>query len=146
MGKRRKGRDIVLQSSYASLISGAALRDTLADQLSRRESADETAAFAEDLAGKITLHFDELKKWLTALISDRWDPKRVGVLERAILTMGLAELRYSPEVPYRVAINEALELTRRYCDEGAVGFVNGVLDHAAAETYPDGRDKDGQPE
>ena len=34
-------------------------------------------------------------------------------------------------------INEALELARRYCDEDAVGFVNGVLDRAAAETYPD---------
>lgn len=138
MGKRRKGREIVLQSSYASLISGAALADTLADQLSRRESADETTDFARALADKIDRHRDELKRWLTGLISANWDPSRIGVLERVILTIGLAELRYSPDIPYRVVINEALELTRRYCDEGAVGFVNGVLDRAAREVYPDG--------
>lgn len=144
MGKRRKGRDIVLQSSYASMISGAPLLDALEDQLSRRESADETVVFARDLAVKVSTHFDELKRWLPTLISDKWDPNRLGVLERAILTMGLAELKYSPDVPYRVAINEALELARRYCDEHAVGFVNGVLDRAAAQVYPDrsGMDKE----
>ena len=133
MGKRRKGREIVLQSSYASLISGASLLDTLADQLERRESADDTVVFARDLAGKIMDNSAELKSWLATLISDKWDPQRLGVLERAILAMGLAELKYSPEVPFRVAINEALELTRRYCDEGAVGFVNGVLGAVSAQ-------------
>ena len=58
------------------------------------------------------------------------------MLERVILIMALAELRHCPEVPYRVVINEALELTRRYCDEDAVGFVNGVLDRAATQLYP----------
>lgn len=146
MGKRRKGRDIVLQSSYASMISGATLLDALADQLSRRESAPETVEFANDLGGKISANAAELKRWLGTLISDKWDPSRLGVLERAILTMGLAELKYSPEVPYRVAINEALELTRRYCDEQAVGFVNGVLDRAASQIYPDRSAEDGNPE
>ena len=55
-----------------------------------------------------------------------------------ILTMGVAELVHSRDVPVRVVINEALELTRRYCDEDAVAFVNGVLDAAAAKVYPDG--------
>ena len=137
MGKRSKGRDIVLQSYYASLISGAALTDTLTDQLDRRESADETAVFARELAAKVTTRQAEMKAWLKTLISDRWDPQRLGVLERAILTIGLTELKFCPDVPFRVVINEALELTRRYCDENAVGFVNGVLDRAAGQVYPD---------
>lgn len=136
MGKRRKGREIVLQSLYASLISGAKLDDALADQLARRESNDETAVFARDLAGKITAHRPELDAWLRALASRGWSPDRVGMLEKVILTIGLAELRHSPDVPWRVVINEALELTRRYCEDEAVGFVNGVLDRAAGETYP----------
>ncbi len=144
MGKRRKGREIVLQSSYASIISGTNLLDTLTDQLSRRESADETVDFARDLAGKVANNAAELKSWLASLVSDKWDPNRLGVLERAILAMGLAEIKYSPDVPYRVAINEALELTRRYCDEGAVGFVNGVLDRAASQIYPDQKSEDGE--
>ena len=138
MGKRRKGREIVLQSMYASMISGADLKDTLDDQLSRRESADETSEFACDLAGKVKLHAAELNQWLNSLISSKWDPSRLGSLEVVILSIGLAELKYSPEVPYKVIINEACELARRYCDENAVGFVNGVLDKAAGQVYPQG--------
>ncbi len=139
MGKRRKGREIVLQASYASLISGASLDETLKDQLSRRESADETGEFAEDLMGKIQIHRADLKGKLNELLSQsNWHPDRVGVLEKVILTMGLAELLHSREVPVKVVINEALELTRRYCDEGGVKFVNGVLDQAAQRIYPDG--------
>ena len=137
MGKRRKGREIVLQSMYASRISGSALQDALDDQLARRESSDDTGEFARDLAVKVRNNGPELDRWLKTLISSRWDPTRLGNLEVVILTIGLAEIRYSPEVPFRVVINEACELARRYCDEGAVGFINAVLDRAAAETYPD---------
>jgi len=133
---RRKGREIVLQSMYASLISGANLIDTLDDQLARRESAAETGDFARDLAGKVKLNAADLDRWLNSLVSKNRDPSRLGTLEVVILTMGLAELKHSPEVPFKVVINEACELTRRYCDENAVGFVNGVLDKAASQVHP----------
>jgi len=137
VGKRRKGREIVLQSMYASLISGAELMATLEDQILQRESAEETIVFARDLARKVKDNGGELEQKLNSLISDGWDPSRLGSLEVVILTMGLAEIRFSPDIPYQVVINEACELARRYCDEKAVGFVNGVLDEAAARTYPD---------
>ena len=137
MGKRRKRREIVLQSLYASLINGRPLRDVLDDQLLQRESAPETTEFARDLAGKLTAHRADLETWLGELVTANWSPERVGMIEKIVLTMGLAELRFSPDVPWRAIINEALELTRRFCDEDAVGFVNGVLDKAAAQTYPE---------
>lgn len=138
MGKRRKGREIVLQSMYASLISGAELMDTLEDQFRQRESAPETVEFARQLAALVKAHAGDLDRWLNSLISARWDPSRLGTLEVVVLTIGLAELKHSPDVPYRVVINEACELARRFCDEKAVGFVNGVLDSAASQVYPDG--------
>lgn len=138
MGKRRKGREIVLQASYAALISGAKLTDTLEDQLVRRESAPETADFARQLMAKIRDNKLDLDRKVKSLISDKWNPDRIGALEKVILTMGVAELVFSKDVPVRVVINEALELTRRYCDEDAVAFVNGVLDTAASKVYPDG--------
>lgn len=137
MGKRRKGREIVLQSLYASLMGGGGVPAVLEDQLLRRDSAPETAAFARDLAAKITANRAATERWLRTLISERWDPSRIGALERCILLLGLTELRHSPEVPYRAVINEACELAHRYCEDAAVGFVNGVLDRAAHETYPD---------
>ncbi len=147
MGKRRKGREIVLQATYASLISGASLQVTLADQLSRRESADETSEFAEDLMKKIQLNRNDLQQKLNGLLENsNWSPERLGILEKVILTIGIAELVYSKDVPVRVVINEALELTRRYCDEKAVGFVNGILDQAASRVYPEGIPSGSAPE
>ncbi len=118
---------------YASMISAAPLLEVLDDQIQRRESAPETAAFARGLAGKVKAHSADIDRWLKTLITDNWDPDRLGSLEIVILSMGLAELRYSPDVPPAVVINEALELTHRYCEDSAVGFVNGVLDKAASE-------------
>jgi N utilization substance protein B len=138
VGKRRKGREIVLQSAYAALINGGPLREVLDDQLLQRASAAETTDFARDLAAKLTAHRAELETWLKDLVKDAGrSSDRLGLLERLVIIMGLAELRHSPDVPWRAVINEALELTRRFCDEDAVGFVNGVLDRAAAETHPD---------
>lgn len=132
MGKRSKGRALLLQAMYAARLSGRSLTDCLEDQLARRESADETEAFVRELARKVTNHGAALEASVGPLLAN-WDLARVGLLERLILTIGLVELQHSPEVPYRVAINEACELARSFCDENAVKFVNGVLDRAAAE-------------
>ena len=137
MGKRRKGREIVLQSLYASLIGGGDVLAVLEDQLIRRESAPETIEFARALARRIKANRPDTERWLKTLVSSRWDPSRLGTLELCILHLGLTELKHSPEVPFRAVINEACELARRYCEDGAVGFVNGVLDRAAHQVYPD---------
>jgi N utilization substance protein B len=138
LGKRRKGREIVLQACYAAAISGAKLDDTLEDQFARRTSAPETVTFARRLMALIRDHRQDLDTKVKSIISKNWNPDRLGALEKVILTMGVAELVYSKDVPVRVVINECLELTRRYCDEEAVPFVNGVLDTAAKKVYPEG--------
>lgn len=140
MGKRRKGREIVLQSLYASLMGGGDVLVVLEDQLLRRDSAPETTAFARDLARKVKANLPDTDRWLKTLVSRRWDPSRLGSLERCILHLGLTELKHSPEVPFRAVINEACELAHRYCEDGAVGFINGVLDNAAHQIHPDAQD------
>jgi len=132
LGKRSKGRALLLQAMYASRLSGRNLTDCLEDQLARRESADETAVFARELGRKVINHGAALEQSLGPLLVN-WDLARVGLLERLILTVALTELNHSPEVPYRVVINEACELARAYCDDSAVKFVNGVIDRAAAD-------------
>ncbi len=132
MGKRRKGREILLQALYAAEVGGFPLGDTLADQLRRREAPDETSAFAARLGRLAAERLEETDRWLAALV-EHWDPERVGQVERAILRLALTELRCCPEVPFRVVINEACELARRFAAEDAVAFINGVLDRAASQ-------------
>jgi N utilization substance protein B len=132
VGKRRKAREIVLQACYAWQIAGTPLEDCLADQIARRQPAVPTQNFARQLAQKIILHQAETERWLANLL-EHWEPERVGMVERVILLQALTELRHSPDIPWRVVINEACELARRFGDENAVVFVNGLLDRAATE-------------
>jgi N utilization substance protein B len=59
---------------------------------------------------------------------DHWSPDRVGHVERNVLRLALYEMRHAEDVPQAVAINEAIEVTKRYGSDEAPGFVNGVLD------------------
>lgn len=137
MGKRRKGRELLVQALYAAALSGQDLQDCVDDQLERRDASADTAAFARPLADLIARHRASLDAALDRLLQN-WDPERVGQVERAICRLALTELRHCPEVPPQVVINEACELARLYCGEEAVGFVNGLLDRAARDAADDG--------
>jgi len=69
-----------------------------------------------------------------------WSLGRIAPLERSILRVGLFELKYRPDVPAEVAIDEAVETAKDLCAAEAAGFVNGVLAaaHRAAEEAPAG--------
>lgn len=67
---------------------------------------------------------------IDALISSEaqgWKLPRIGKAELTILRLAVYEMKYEEDIPVRVAINEAVELTKVYCDEEAKGFVNAVL-------------------
>lgn len=57
-----------------------------------------------------------------------WKLERISKVNLSILRLSTYEVLYDKEIPRSVAINEALEITRRYSDEKSVGFINGVLD------------------
>ena len=59
--------------------------------------------------------------------SNGWRPDRLGNVSRSILRLAVYELVYMPSIPYNVAINEAIELAKKYDDEKARPFINGVL-------------------
>ncbi len=74
----------------------------------------------------ITEHMEELDA-IIAEHTEGWSLQRIGKAELAILRLAVYEIRWDDEVPQGVAINEAVELTKRYCDEEAKGFVNAIL-------------------
>ncbi len=60
-------------------------------------------------------------------VSSGWKKERLGKAELTILRLAIYEMKYDEDVPFKVAINEAVELSKIYCNEDAKGFVNGVL-------------------
>ena len=81
------------------------------------------------ITGKFEKIYDRLSE-LDKLINERtqgWDTTRIGKVELTILRLGIFEILYDEEVPGGAAINEAVELAKKYGQESAGGFVNAVL-------------------
>jgi len=86
---------------------------------------DEIDPWARELAEETVAHAAELDVRITAA-AEGWTADRLGVVERNAVRIGLFELERGG-VPPEVAIDEAVELAKRYCQERAAAFVNGIL-------------------
>jgi transcription antitermination protein NusB len=87
--------------------------------------------FAREIAEAVITEADELDRKITESADD-WTADRLGALERNILRIGLHELEHD-DVPVEVAINEAVELAKRYASDDAARLVNGILGRIAKE-------------
>ena len=92
--------------------------------------------FARSLVRGVDAHREELDRIIESL-SQHWKLKRIAKVELAILRLALYEMRHT-DMPMRAAINEAVELSKRFGDENSRSFINGILDAAAKS--PDLRD------
>ncbi|GAB3098255.1 transcription antitermination factor NusB [Lysobacter terrae] len=128
---RSRARRRALQAVYAWQMSGASAPEVIAQFA--HEQAHEVAdlEYFEDLVRGVDKHCEELDTALAPFL-DR-DIEQVDPIERAVLRIAAYELRQRRDVPYRVVINEAIETAKRFGSEHGHTYVNGVLDHAAAE-------------
>jgi N utilization substance protein B len=127
---RRRAREFALQGVYQWLLSGndpALIRIQLAEA-SGFAKCD--TRFFDGLWRGITSEFDTLVAAFAPFL-DR-AASELSPVEKTILTIGAWELLREPEVPYRVAINEAVELAKSYGGTDGHKYVNGVLDKLAA--------------
>ncbi len=128
---RSRARRRAMQAVYAWQISGGDVRQVIAQFA--HEQAHEVAdlEYFEDLVRGVLQHRSELDQALQQYV-DR-DIEQVDPIERAVLRIAAYEMKHRIDVPYRVVINEALETAKRFGSEHGHTYVNGVLDHAAAE-------------
>ncbi len=132
---RRRARELVLQGIYQWLYTGAEPAQVLKNlsEMEHFETADGEFLEAE-LRGTIA-EAQALRGKLEPLADRKWD--EVSPVERAILLMGAWELASSPDIPYRVTINEAIELAKRFGGTDGHKYVNGILDRLASSERPD---------
>ncbi|MGO0999973.1 transcription antitermination factor NusB [Lysobacter sp. CA196] len=128
---RSRARRRALQAVYAWQLSGATVTNVIGQFA--HEQAHEVADldYFEDLVRGVDKHQEELDVALAPFL-DR-DVEQVDPIERAALRIAAYELRHRLDVPYRVVINEAIETVKRFGAEHGHTYVNGVLDHAAAD-------------
>lgn len=132
---RRRSREFAMQGIYQWLYTGNSPADVLKNlsELEDFERADRDFLAAE-LRGAIG-DAEELRARIEPFVDRKWD--EVSPVERSILLLGAWELVHNPEIPYRVTINEAIELGKRFGGTDGHKYVNGVLDKLAAAVRPD---------
>lgn len=142
---RRRSREFALQALYQWQLAGQSLFDieqqyAQADGFAKADSA----LFLAILSG-VLKHAETLKEKLQPHLDRPW--KEVSPIESAILLIGAYEFENMPETPYRVIINEAIELGKSFGGTDGHKYVNGILDKLAAivrvneiGTQPDLRD------
>jgi N utilization substance protein B len=129
---RHQAREIALQALYAWQLSG---EDPLA-QARTLEGFDKTdAQFVETLLRGVLRRSDELRAVITPHLNREF--AKLSPIERAILYIGAYELASHPETPFKVVLNEAVELGKSFGATDGYRFVNGVLERIAAALRPD---------
>jgi N utilization substance protein B len=94
--------------------------------------ADDVKAFVKDQVERYTAHKLEIDRKLEEA-AQNWSVERMASLDRDVLRIAVGELLWAPEVPVEVAINEAVELAKKYGTPDSGRFVNGVLSRFAEE-------------
>jgi N utilization substance protein B len=122
MAGRRAGRRTALFLLYQWDVTGQPLASLYEGDVD---------PFARELAEAVSARAPELDRTITAA-AEGWTADRLGAVERNILRIGVQELE-SGSVPPEVAINEAVELAKRYASEDAGRLVNGILGRVARE-------------
>jgi N utilization substance protein B len=127
---RRRAREFVIQGLYQWQVGGQdeAAIQVQAEGVAGFDKAD--GALYGTLLGEARQNAEALKLDLAPHIDRNWD--EVSPIERCVLLLGACELKLHPETPYRVIINEAIELAKTYGGTDGHKFVNGVLDKLAA--------------
>ena len=134
-GTRTVARKLALQALYRWQLNACPWQDLVREFAEAEDMERADAEYFRALIEGVSDAREQLDARL-ASFADR-PPALLDPIEHAILLMGLFELSSRPDVPYRVAINEAVGLARRFGATDGHKFVNAVLDRAARELRPD---------
>ena len=129
--ERRKARHYGMQALYQWYMAGASLTDIEAEFRADYDFSQVDLAYFQALLHEIPGCVDELEEILEPLLDrglDELDP-----IERTLLRMGTFELARRPDVPYKVVINEAVALAKKFGATDGHKYINGVLDKVARQ-------------
>lgn len=131
MLRRRRAREVALQVLYQDDLNPS-INPSIGEQFVRQRLRDPAlAAFALSLIVGVRRHAAELDR-LIQQTAAHWSLARMAVVDRNILRLGAYEMLYG-DTPDRVALDEAIELAKRYGDSHSAQFVNGILDRLLRE-------------
>lgn len=132
MKKRRLARELALEALYRVELTREGADLILADICSREHLPPEVTDFARALVTKTIAELPKIDGVISQTTKN-WQIDRLAALDRNILRAAICEILYFPEIPFKVSIDEAIELAKKYSTEESGRFVNGVLDRVVRE-------------
>jgi N utilization substance protein B len=145
MTRRSRGREVALQVLYQVEQNPGVPPEEIRGFIQRRLLDDrKLCEFTEGLIDGVKEHQARIDTMISD-VAENWRLDRMAAIDRNILRLGAYEMLFRPEIPAKVAINEALELAKRYSTAQSSRFVNGILDRllqrqvqeAGAQAEPD---------
>lgn len=127
MKKRTRARELSLQFLYQLDLLGEAVKDELSEFLRSEEKDGETCRYARRLVEGTHEHRAAIDAEIQG-VAQNWQISRMAVIDRNVLRLAAYELMFCDDIPPKVAINEAIELGKRYSTENSGKFINGILD------------------
>lgn len=127
MDKRTRARELAIQSLYQLDVQGSDALELLDQFFTESDADDSVRKLARDWTKGTWKNLQQCDELISASAA-RWQLDRLSTVDRGILRLSVYQLKFCPDIPPKVVINEAIELAKKFSSEKAPAFVNGVLD------------------
>ena len=143
MGGRRKSRELALQVLYQIDVSLDDPRYALDLFWGNFQTWEDSRQFTERLVEGVCKYRKEIDKTIKKY-SENWKLDRMPRVDRNVLRLAVFEIFYCHDIPFKVTINEAIDLGKKFGSEKSGSFINGILDSISIGIYGDGTKKSDQ--
>ena len=124
---RSKAREVAMMMLYSGLVGGTDTPSAVCEKLGEPGALDALdTEYAQAVAAGVSERASELDEQIAAYAKG-WSLDRIGRVDLSILRLAVYEMRYRDDVPVGAAINEAVELAKRYGGDKSSSFINGIL-------------------
>lgn len=130
-GQRRKARAIALQALYEIDTTRHDAAEVLGRFLAGEGLSEDNNAFVRQLVNQVTQHREEIDQSIKRF-APSWPVEQLSAIDRNILRLAISEILFDNRVTIKIAINEAVELAKKFGGESSSRFVNGVLGSVSA--------------
>jgi N utilization substance protein B len=127
LGARRRAREIAVQFLYQMEVNPLEPHEAVESFRQNVSASRQVKEFAARIVEGVQYHREEIDR-LIEKHSEHWRLKRIDRVDKNILRMGVFELLYCDDIPVKVALNEAIDLGKKFGTEESGAFINGILD------------------
>ncbi|MCX7727374.1 MAG: transcription antitermination factor NusB [Chitinispirillaceae bacterium] len=139
-GSRHKSRILALQTLYACETGDEKEWEIMLERIAEGESLSPSV---KKYAAELVSNFFSSKEKIDELIkkkAENWDIKRMAAIDRNVMRLAVTEFLFFKDVPIKVVIDEAVELSKEFSSEESGKFVNGIIDSIRRELFESGKE------